>query len=153
MKHFTSQSQNFETIEDYQNYFGNKQAWFVTLASLSIHHLPEKYDVIILDEASQCLEPSCVEALLRGKKFIMIGDYLQLQPLVRSKAAIDEGMGVSFFERLCLAHPSNVASLSKQYRMNKEIMSLPNALVYDGKLREASKNIGRRFISLPKKWE
>lgn len=59
----------------------------MTLASLSIHHLPSEFDIVIMDEASQCLEPSCVEALLRAKKFIMIGDYLQLQPLVRSKEA------------------------------------------------------------------
>ena len=65
----------------------------------------------------------------------MIGDYLQLQPLVRSKSATNEGMGISLFEKLCVEYPKNVSSLRKQYRMNKEIMSISNALVYDGKLR------------------
>lgn len=62
--------------------------WFVTLASVSSPHIPKEFDLVILDEASQSLEPSCIEALTRGKKIVLIGDYKQLQPIVRSRKAI-----------------------------------------------------------------
>lgn len=91
----------FTSVEEYKQFYGMKRIWFVTLSSLFIHHLPRHFDVVILDEASQCLEPVCLDAILRADKFIMIGDYQQLQPLVKSSSA---GMKTSLFERLCKAY-------------------------------------------------
>lgn len=54
---------------------------------MGIHHIPEKFDLVILDEASQSLEPACIEALVKGSKIVLIGDYKQLQPIVKSKRA------------------------------------------------------------------
>jgi len=39
----------------------------------------------------------CIEAILRAKKFILIGDYKQLQPVIKSKAAFKQGMWLSLF--------------------------------------------------------
>ena len=63
---------------------------------------------------------------------MVIGDYLQLQPVVRCRQALQEGMGVSLFERLCKSMPSCRVALRKQYRMNEKIMALSNHLVYAG---------------------
>ena len=82
-----SRSQTFGTIDEYKQYFEMKQLWFVTLASINIHHIPKNFDFVILDEASQSLEPACIEALSRGHKIVMIGDYKQLQPIVKSQKA------------------------------------------------------------------
>lgn len=68
----------------------------------------------------------------------MIGDYKQLQPIVKSKKAGQKGMGVSLFERLCIKYPELTVALRLQYRMNKEIMALSNKLVYDGQLELGS---------------
>lgn len=56
----------------------------MTLSSLSLEHIPSDFDVVIVDEASQCLEPLCVSAIYKARKFVLIGDYRQLQPLVKN---------------------------------------------------------------------
>ena len=105
LKEYTVQGMKFDNIAVYKKFYYTKNIWFVTLSSLFIQHLPKEFDVAILDEASQCLEPTCVEGLLRAKKFILIGDYKQLQPVVKSKEAHRKGMCVSLFERLCKQYP------------------------------------------------
>jgi DNA replication ATP-dependent helicase Dna2 len=73
----------------------------VTIASLYLPQLPQDFDVVIIDEASQCLEVECIDALLRAKKFVMVGDDKQLQPIVTSAECIAKDMQISLFERLC----------------------------------------------------
>lgn len=43
-----------------------------------------QFDYCIMDEASQCIEPMSLTPILMSEKFILIGDYFQLQPLVKS---------------------------------------------------------------------
>lgn len=62
----SSHGQKFESINEYKDYFSEKKVWIVTISSLYIQHIPEKFDVVILDEASQCLEPTCLEALVKA---------------------------------------------------------------------------------------
>jgi hypothetical protein len=47
----------------------------------------------------------CLGPLRCGKRFVLVGDHHQLPPLVRSKEALQEGMDVSLFSRLCKMHP------------------------------------------------
>ena len=42
------------------------------------------FDYCIMDEASQIPEPVAIGPLLQSERFVMIGDYYQLNPLVRS---------------------------------------------------------------------
>lgn len=86
---------------------------------MNIHHIPKTFDLVILDEASQSLEPACIEALSRGTKIVMIGDYKQLRPIVKSNKADSEGMSTSLFQRLCMRFPHKTTSLKLQYRMNE----------------------------------
>lgn len=124
----------------------------MTLSSLYIHHLPKHFDIVILDEASQCLEPVCVEAILRSRKFILIGDYRQLQPVIKSKQAFKQGMWLSLFERLCKQYPQNTVALKKQYRMNAKIMALSNRLVYSGELELANPRLRDKTVRLCDSW-
>jgi DNA replication ATP-dependent helicase Dna2 len=43
----------------------------------------------------------------------MIGDYYQLNPLVKSNLAEKKGMGLSLFEKLCKKHPQSATVLKK----------------------------------------
>ena len=105
------------------------------------------YDVVVIDEASQILQPiSLGPLLLTNSKFVLVGDHNQLPPLLRARDAIAKGNiaklssqsveeeNVSLFERLRKAHPTTVISLKKQYRMAEDIMALANELVYKGEL-------------------
>ena len=68
---------------------------------------------------------------------------------VRSHAARRQGLDVSLFRRLSDAHPDAVAELAYQYRMNEDIMSLSNKLIYSDRLRCGSHEVAKRRLRLP----
>jgi DNA replication ATP-dependent helicase Dna2 len=77
------------------------------------HHLFQcvKFDFCIMDEASQIAEPTAIGPILLCDKFVMIGDYYQLNPLIKSQVAEKKGMGISLFEKLCKKHPGSATVL------------------------------------------
>ena len=85
-----------------------------------------KFDFCIMDEASQISEPLALGPILLADKFVMIGDFYQLNPLVKSPYAEKKGLNISLFERICRQHPENVTILKKQYRMSRDILELTN---------------------------
>jgi len=112
------------------------------------------FDCIIVDEASQILEPQIIGVLSKAPKFILIGDHKQLPAISlqnsdrsMTRDADLENIGLqnrknSLFERLyrfCekkkLLHA--IDSLSYQGRMHQEIALFPNFAFYNGKLVEA----------------
>lgn len=114
----------------------------------------KSFDYIIVDEASQILEPQIVGILAQASKFILIGDHKQLPAISlqspdRSKtnSALLESIGLfnrknSLFERLYKFCEDNLLSdaydtLTYQGRMHKEISLFPNFAFYQGRLREA----------------
>ncbi len=60
----------------------------------------QQFDIVVIDEAAQALEPACWGALLKGRRAILAGDHLQLPPTVLSKEAEKKGLGKTLFERL-----------------------------------------------------
>jgi DNA replication ATP-dependent helicase Dna2 len=60
---------------------------------------------------------------------------LQLPPLVRRNEAKQKGLDVSLFKYLSEAHPQAIVTLEYQYRMNEDIMTLSNTLIYHNRLR------------------
>ena len=94
-----------------------------------------KFDYCIIDEAAQIIEPLAVGVLLKAPRFAMFGDYLQLNPMV---CARKQEMGQSLFERLVRLHQSAYTLLNKQYRMNADILSLANELMYKGEMASGS---------------
>lgn len=106
------------------------------------------FDVCVVDEASQITLPTSLGPLLHARTFVLVGDHYQLPPLVQDKSAIDGGLDVSLFRHLSEQHPQAVAALGKQYRMCEEIMSLSNALIYDGQLRCGNDAVARRVLDV-----
>ena len=92
------------------------------------------FDICIVDEASQLITPVCMGPIMLAKKFVLVGDHYQLKPLLKSKNGKLFGLDKSLFEVLATEHPEAVATLSHQYRMNKEIMDLSNFITYDGRM-------------------
>ncbi|KAH9426290.1 hypothetical protein DERP_010857 [Dermatophagoides pteronyssinus] len=103
---------------------------------------------LIIDEASQCVEPEILMPLVYKSitKVIMIGDPLQLPATVISNRAQDAYYGRSFFERfdtyfnqqLFTTTTIKITILTEQYRMRKEICSFPSKYFYDSKLQTAN---------------
>lgn len=107
---------------------------------------------VIIDEASQILEPMLVGLLPHFERFILIGDHKQLPAVVAQgedasmvyDAPLQEiGLGNlrnSLFERLykrCIQFGWDYAyaQLSHQGRMHQDIMDFPNRYFYDGALK------------------
>jgi DNA replication ATP-dependent helicase Dna2 len=113
-------------------------AQVVGVTCLGIRHAlftRRTFDVCIVDEASQLLEPVALGPLRAARVFFLVGDHMQLPPLVVSPAARAGGLDVSLFKRLCEAHPAAMVSLTRQYRMNGDIQCLSNLLMYKGALQ------------------
>ncbi|XP_030830072.1 DNA replication ATP-dependent helicase/nuclease DNA2 [Strongylocentrotus purpuratus] len=124
----------------------------VATTSLGMKHAlltRHSFDVCIVDEASQISQPVCLGPLFSASKFVLVGDQCQLPPLVQSSRARDLGMDESLFQRLVSAHTSSVTSLSLQFRMHSEIMSISNHMVYDGAMRCGNDEVAKATISLP----
>ncbi len=105
------------------------------------------FDVAIVDEASQILEPNIVGLLTKPDKFILIGDYKQLPAVVQqddNQSVVDDpelqAIGLqdcrnSLFERLIRIEKMNgrddfVGVLNRQGRMHPEIAQFPNEEFY-----------------------
>ena len=95
------------------------------------------WDVIIIDEAGQLSIPLAMAAMVKGKKFIFIGDHKQLPPIL-SDNQDDIVFSKSIFEHLFQFAPGLM--LNTTYRMNKEINRFPSRQFYDGMLLPEAKN-------------
>ncbi len=92
------------------------------------------FDVVVIDEATQATEPSCIIPITHGRKVVMAGDHKQLPPTVKSQEAASQGLEDTLFERLAEEHPEIKDLLTVQYRMHEKIMNFSNNEFYDGEL-------------------
>lgn len=118
-----------------------------------------QFDLAIIDEASQILEPHLMTLLSATtpegtsaiRKFVMIGDHKQLPAVVQqdtSDSFVTEGSlrkilltdcRLSLFERLLKAYRNDkniVYMLTRQGRMHHDIAEFPNHAFYEGLLTE-----------------
>lgn len=125
-----------------------------------------RFDVCIVDEASQITLSAVLGPLRCANKFVLVGDHYQLPPFVKSAEARELGMGQSLFYTLSKEHPRSVSMLEYQYRvkgkkrdcihvpnfspfffqMNSDIMLLCNTLVYNHKLRCGNEAVARSYL-------
>ncbi|PLB43323.1 DNA polymerase alpha-associated DNA helicase A [Aspergillus steynii IBT 23096] len=142
-----------------------------TLHGAGGHQLKnQKFDVVIIDEASQALEAQCWISLLSASKVVLAGDHLQLPPTVKSttqktkaQGTADEdaadtdkaGIGrvsleTTLFDRLLSMHgPDIKRMLTTQYRMHESIMRFPSDELYESKLMAGDAVKARLLKDLP----
>lgn len=98
----------------------------------------DTFDLVVIDEAGQAIEPSCWIPILQGKRCILAGDQCQLAPVILSRKALEGGLGVSLLERAATLHEGVLATmLATQYRMNDAIASWASKEMYDGELKSS----------------
>ncbi|GJP43980.1 hypothetical protein CLOM_g3376 [Closterium sp. NIES-68] len=95
------------------------------------------FDVVVIDEAAQAVEPSTLIPMTHGcSQVFMVGDPLQLPATVLSTRAVHYGYHGSMFSRLQQAgYP--VVMLNTQYRMHPMIRQFPSSEFYGGALKDA----------------
>lgn len=97
--------------------------------------------------------PTCIGPLRFADTFVLVGDHVQTAPLVsadwtsylskanpkfpqvRSAEAKRGGMDVNLLNHLSRHRPEAAVELAYQYRMNDDIMSVANTLIYDNPLK------------------
>lgn len=95
-----------------------------------------KFDVAIIDEASQATIPSVLIPIAKAHRFILAGDHKQLPPTIISEKA--NGLEKTLFEELIKIYPFKSQLLNVQYRMNSLLMEFPNKEFYNGSLKSDS---------------
>lgn len=149
-----SQIGDLKTRQEIKSLLKSKRIYVSTVSSIvsrtSLFQLID-FDRVIIDEASQILEPLLVGLLTRVGKVILIGDHKQLPAVVtqseeHTKIKDQElqmlgitDMRMSLFERLyhrCKDQKWSHALglLSQQGRMNERLMSFPNSQFYEENL-------------------
>ena len=95
------------------------------------------FSYVLIDEAAQALEPETLLPLIhQAQMTVLIGDDKQLGPVVHSKDAKNEGLGMSLFERLHFIYKDApfITLLNEQYRMNEKLYEFPNNKFYEDKI-------------------
>lgn len=152
-----------EGIREAYNKFINCRIIISTISSIIYNKeilAIKNFDTVIIDEASQILEPQLVGILSSIKRFIMIGDDKQLPAVVVQnkpnvspdlylKSIFLEDPRISLFERLLTNAKANkwvgsYGMLKRQARMHKGIMEFPNMHFYENKLEIFTENIWQK---------
>lgn len=94
-----------------------------------------KFNIAIVDEASQATIPSVLIPIAKAQKFVLAGDHKQLPPTIISSKALE--LEDTLFEELINKYPDKSALLNTQYRMNQLLMEFPNSEFYNSKLDSA----------------
>lgn len=131
-------------------------AWAVT--SLSVRGRcplePEYYDVLILDEASQCDIPSALPLIFRAKKIVVIGDQKQLRHITNLSLKSDKDLlkkhslfedhlewmysSKSIFDLVCNLPGAQIVNLKEHHRSHQDIISFSNKEFYNSQLLVAT---------------
>ncbi|THH41076.1 DEAD/DEAH box helicase [Neolewinella litorea] len=125
----------------------------------------KRFDRIVIDEASQILEPLLGTLLTRAPRTLLIGDHRQLPAVVQQgekatkvndpnlKTIGLNDLSTSLFERLYLKAKQNdwtwaYDQLSHQGRMHQDIMRFPALHFYGGALDILPASVSRRELQL-----
>ncbi|TWU34952.1 AAA domain-containing protein [Novipirellula artificiosorum] len=109
-----------------------------------------EFDLVVVDEACQCTQPSVWQAVLRADRIIFAGDHCQLPPTVLSDEAAKAGMRDSLMQRLVQREGESVfRRLIVQYRMHQSIMQFSSETFYQGTLQADASVRSHRLCDLP----
>jgi superfamily I DNA and/or RNA helicase len=113
------------------------------------------FDLIVIDEASQCDIASALPLLFRAKRAVIIGDPKQLPHIstlsadrdahlqdkygiVQGRAAWMYSVNSLFHLAASMAKPEDIISLRDHHRSHADIINFSNRYFYEGKLRIAT---------------
>ena len=127
----------------------------IATTNIAAHRIgtPETYfDMVIMDEASQCNTATALVPIIRGESLMLVGDPQQLQPVIvmnpsdnaalRKKYAVSQEYDYiqnSVYKTFLACDPvSDEILLRYHYRCNKKIIEFNNKKYYNGKLEVLS---------------
>jgi len=148
-----------EAVDMFNKYISNDNNFqkfikvfpIVITTNISAHKLgkPKQYfDIVIIDEASQCDTAVSLVPIIRGKQLMLVGDPQQLKPVIlldeKSNEALKKKYGVSdeydyrnksvYQTYLSADAVSDEVLLSYHYRCHPKIIGFNNKKYYNNKL-------------------
>ncbi|KAL8582079.1 hypothetical protein ACOMHN_003999 [Nucella lapillus] len=125
----------FEACKEELAYY---ECILTTCAMATKAKLTDKSSVfqILIDECGMCTEPDTLAPIIamQARQVVLIGDHMQLRPIIKCREAADLGLDQSLFERLLDIFPDTSVLLKDQYRMHPEICAFPSTEFYEGNL-------------------
>jgi len=138
-------------------------AWAVTALSARgrLPFRPATFDLVVIDEASQCDIASAIPLLYRAKRAVIIGDPKQLRHITKInpvqdgllldrhgllKSRVNWSYATNSLYDLArsLVGPDHIVMLRDHFRSHPAIIGFSNAAFYDGRLRMATRLDGLR---------
>ncbi len=96
----------------------------------------DKFEVVVVDEAAQSVEPATLAAMQLGSRHcVMVGDPQQLPATIFNVSGKNSKYDRSLFQRLEEAG-EQVYMLNEQYRMHPKISHFPRHIFYKGALKD-----------------
>lgn len=109
----------------------------------------QAFDLLVIDEACQSVEPACWVPLRFADRVVLAGDHCQLPPTILSLPAAREGFDVSLMQRLVEQYGDLVTrQLMVQHRMHEQIMNFSSQYFYSGTLVADSSVRSHRLTDL-----
>ncbi|KAG7374539.1 DNA helicase [Nitzschia inconspicua] len=119
-----------------------------TSGSRSLNEGIDKFEVVVVDEAAQSVEPATLSALQLGSRHcVMVGDPQQLPATIFNVSGKTTKYDRSLFQRLEEAG-EEVHMLNEQYRMHPKISHFPRHIFYKGALLDGP-NVQSRSYGNP----
>ena len=132
--------------------------WAITSLSAKnrVPLAPGQFDLLVIDEASQCDIASALPLLFRAKRTVIIGDPMQLRHisalsrskdvdlqtkygLLESRAAWMYSVNSLYDLAAAVAGPGQIINLRDHHRSHADIINFSNRKFYEGKLRVATR--------------
>lgn len=132
--------------------------WAVTSLSARgrVPFEPGHFDLVVIDEASQCDIASALPLLFRAKRSVIIGDPMQLRHisalskskdsdlqtkygLVENRASWMYSVNSLYDVAAAVADPTQIINLRDHHRSHSDIIEFSNRTFYGGKLRVATR--------------
>ncbi|MEU5024254.1 caspase, EACC1-associated type [Streptomyces milbemycinicus] len=137
-----------------QNLMAHLKGWAISTHSVrQLELAPKLFDLVVIDEASQCSIPSVLPLLFRARRALIIGDPMQLGhianigPQQERQARVRAGLSAAQLEDHRLAyhvysayhaaaqHGDTALLLDEHYRCHPEIADVVNGYCYAGQLQ------------------
>jgi predicted DNA helicase len=133
-----------------------KQVWNASDVVVATHTVcgdpliqAKSFDWVILDEATQGIEPATWIPVRHAGKVILAGDHRQLPPTVLRPRPGGHDLSFTLFERLHeILGPEFKVRLEKQYRMHEHIMDFSSREFYEGALAADPSVAGHTLLDL-----
>lgn len=137
-----------------KNLMAHIKAWAISTHSVrQLELTPKLFDLVVIDEASQCSIPSVLPVLFRARRALIIGDPMQLghiagiSPQQEHQARVRAGLSAAQLEDQRLAyhvyssyhaaaqHGDSALLLDEHYRCHPAIADVINGYCYAGQLQ------------------